>query len=90
MSRGGAEREGDTESEADSRLRAVSTESDVGLKLTDHEIMTQAEVGPLTNGATQVPHKLRENGLSAACGYDLLVPQSHTWFTVSWPQERGS
>ena len=35
-----AEREGDTESEAGSRFRAVSTESDVGLKLTNHEIMT--------------------------------------------------
>ena len=33
MSRGGAEREGDTESEAGSRLGAVSTESDAGLKL---------------------------------------------------------
>ena len=40
MSRGGAEREGDTESEADSRLRAISTEPDVGLELTDREIKT--------------------------------------------------
>ena len=40
MSRGEAEREGDTESEAGSRLRAVSTELDVGLKLTDRELMT--------------------------------------------------
>ena len=40
MSRGGAEREGDTESEAGSRLRAVSTEPDAGLELTDCEIMT--------------------------------------------------
>ena len=44
-----AERGGDTESEAASRLRAVSTEPDVGLELTDCEIMTQAEVGHLTN-----------------------------------------
>ena len=35
MSRGGAEREADTESEASSRLRAVSTEPDAGLELTD-------------------------------------------------------
>ena len=35
MSREGAEREGGTESEAGSRLRAVSTEPDVGLELTD-------------------------------------------------------
>ena len=39
-SRGGAEREGDTESEVGSRLQAVSTELDVGLELTDPEIMT--------------------------------------------------
>ena len=36
----GAEREGDTESEAGSRLRANSTEPDAGLELTNHEIMT--------------------------------------------------
>ena len=35
-----AEREGDTESEAGSRLRAVSTEPNEGLELTNHEIMT--------------------------------------------------
>ena len=46
---GGAEREGDTESEAGSRLRAVSTEPDMGLELTNCEIMTRAEVGRLTN-----------------------------------------
>ena len=40
MSGGGAEREGDTESEAGSGLRAVSTEPDTGLELTDLEIMT--------------------------------------------------
>ena len=36
----GAEREGDTESEAGSRLSAVSTEPNEGLELTDCEIMT--------------------------------------------------
>ena len=40
MKEGGAEREGDTESEAGSRLRDVSTEPDAGLELTDCEIMT--------------------------------------------------
>ena len=40
MSRGGEEKEGDTESEAGSRLRAVGTEPDTGLELTDREIMT--------------------------------------------------
>ena len=42
MSRGGAEREGDTESEAGSRLGAVSTEAGEGLELTSCEIMTGA------------------------------------------------
>ena len=40
MNGGGAEREGDTESETGSRLRAVSTEPDVGLEPTNSEIMT--------------------------------------------------
>ena len=35
-----SEREEDTESEAGSRLRAVSTEPNVGLEPTSHEIMT--------------------------------------------------
>ena len=39
-SRKGAEREGDTESKAGSRLRAVSTEPDAGLELMNREIMT--------------------------------------------------
>ena len=40
MNRGEAEREGDTESEAGSRLGAVSTEPDAGLELSNCEIMT--------------------------------------------------
>ena len=40
MSREGAEREGDTESEAGARLRPVSTGPDAGLELTDGEIVT--------------------------------------------------
>ena len=36
----GAEREGDTQSQAGSRLRAVSTEPDEGLKPMNREIMT--------------------------------------------------
>ena len=57
MSGGGAEREGDTESEAGSRLRAVSTGPDAGLELTNREIVTWAEVGRLTDGATQAPQQ---------------------------------
>ena len=40
MSGGKAETEGDTESEAGSRLQAVSTEPDLGLELMNPEIMT--------------------------------------------------
>ena len=40
MNGGGAEREGDTESETGSRLRAISPEPDAGLELTDCEIVT--------------------------------------------------
>ena len=36
---GGAEREGDTDSEVGSRLWAVSTEPDMGLELMNREIM---------------------------------------------------
>ena len=58
MNGGGSEREGDTESETGSRLWAVSTEPDRGLELTDREIMTWAEVGRLTDQATQAPQNL--------------------------------
>ena len=40
MSRGGAEREGDTESKAGYGLSAITTEPDVGFKLMDCKIMT--------------------------------------------------
>ena len=40
VSRGGAERDGDRESEAGPRLQAVSTDSNTGLELTNREIMT--------------------------------------------------
>ena len=50
-----AEREGDTESEAGSRLWAISPEPDAGLELADREIVTWAEVGRLTDWATQAP-----------------------------------
>ena len=54
----GAEREGDTESEIGSRLWAVSTEPDAGLEPMNHEILTWAKVGCLTDWATQVPLKI--------------------------------
>ena len=40
VNEGGAEREGDAGSEAGSRVRAVSTEPNSGLKPTNHEITT--------------------------------------------------
>ena len=43
MSEGGAERQGDTESEAGSRLRAVSTEPDAGLEPTNREPKLDAQ-----------------------------------------------
>ena len=53
MSGVGAEREGDREFEAGSRLWADKTEPNVGP--TDCEIMTWAEVGRLTYWVTQAP-----------------------------------
>ena len=57
VGREGREREGETEnqSEASSRLWAVSTEPDAELELTDCEIMTWAEVRRLTDWATRAP-----------------------------------
>ena len=40
MNGGGAEREGDTESETGSRLPAISPEPDAGLELMEREIVT--------------------------------------------------
>ena len=51
----GREKEEGTESEAGSRLRAVSTEPDAGLELMNREITTCAEVKCLTDWATQAP-----------------------------------
>ena len=64
MSGDGAEREGDTESEAGSRLWAASTEPDVGLELTNCEIMTWAEVEHLTDWATQASLYLKDHAFS--------------------------
>ena len=45
----GSEREGDPDSEARTRRQAVGTEPGAGLKLTNGEIMTRAEVGHSTD-----------------------------------------
>ena len=70
---GGAEREGDTESETSSRLWAVSTEPDAGLELTDREIMTWSEVGRLTDWATQAP--LSKSSLNS----HLIIKRTFLW-----------
>ena len=51
----GPESKGDTESEAGSRFRAVSTEPDMGLRPTNREITTWAEVGCLIDWTGQAP-----------------------------------
>ena len=51
----GAEREGDTESEAGSRPQDVSSEPNAGLEPMNWEIMTWDVVRCLTDWATQVP-----------------------------------
>ena len=57
----GRERQGDTESQGGSRLWAVSTEPNMGLELTNCEIMTWAKVGCLTDWATQAPRFNKKN-----------------------------
>ena len=69
MNGGGAEREGDTESEAGSSLWAISTEPNVWLEPTNYEVMTWAEVRRLTNWATQAP-------LTALCSMPCF-PQAY-------------
>ena len=54
-----------TESKAGSRLLAVSTKPDMGLELTNREIMTCAKIRCLTNYALQVPHTCHLNALSS-------------------------
>ena len=73
MSGGGAERDGDTESEAASRLWVVSTEPDAGLELINREIMTWAEVGSLTDWATQAP-QVYFSFSSSVLDYGLVIP----------------
>ena len=76
---GGAEREGDTEAEEGSRLWAVSTEPDTGLELVNHEIMTWAEVGRLTNWATRAP--------PAPCKVDSFKSRGNHILFISWTLE---
>ena len=58
MNEGGAGREGDTESAAGSRLRAVSPEPDAGLELTNREIMTEPKSDPQPTEPPRRPYHL--------------------------------
>ena len=71
MNGGRSEREGDTESETGSRLWAVSTEPDAGLEPTDRKIVTWAEVGRLTDWATQAPRVFHQDYRSVAMLYQF-------------------
>ena len=89
----GAEREGDTESEAGSGLWAISPEPDAGLELTDREIMTWAEVGRLTDWATQVPREISVLStnqkfplLLDLIDYNIWSNNSHLMPTVAVPK----
>ena len=58
MNGGGAEREGDTESETGSRLRAISPEPDAELELTDREIVTWLKSDAQPTAPPRRPNKL--------------------------------
>ena len=75
----GAEREGDTEPEAGSRLWAISPEPDAGLEHTDLEIVTWGEVGRLTDWATQAPLKLFTFNAEPNVGLEFMKPSDHAW-----------
>ena len=89
MNGGGSEREGDTESETGSRLWAVSTEPRAGLELKDFEIMTWAEVGRLTDWATQA-HRLLvifEVIFTSKVGLELVTLRSRVPYCTNWASQ---
>ena len=78
MNRGRSEKEGDTESETGSRLWAVSTELNAGLKLTscvrDHDLSrTKLDAQP-----TDHPGAPRSVHLRCAMASDAVQPQNTT------------
>ena len=76
MNGGGSEREG-----TGSRLWAVSTQPNAGLEPTNHEIMTWAEVGRLTDWATQAPQVFIDlNAWTRACIFFILVIWKYEFF----------
>ena len=55
----------------------LSVELDMGLELTNHEIMTWAQVRRLTDWANQTP----------LCIIDAEIDIKHTWEWPDWPEE---
>ena len=74
VSRVGEEREGDMESDVGSRFWTISPEPGMGLKFTSCENMTWAEVGHLTEGATQAPQKCFRAGAQSEESSDSTMP----------------
>ena len=70
MNGGGAEREGDTESETGSRLRAISPEPDAALELPDREIVTwpKSDAQPTAPPGRPITEEfLKHDGLWMSC-----------------------
>ena len=82
-SRGEAEREGDTESEAGSRLWAVITEPDTGLEPMNCEIMTWAKVRHVTDWATQAPLPRNVSNYCGPVGPRKCKPHCHQSHSVN-------
>ena len=82
MNGGGSEREGVTESEAGSRLWAISPEPDAGLELTDREIVTWAKVGCLTDCATQAPQQWIFERFSEKGTPQRTSASTHPWVPI--------
>ena len=79
---GEGQREGDTESETGSRLWAIHPEPNAGLKLTDREIVTWAEVPRLTDWVTQAPHHRFFNVLNTPTIQRSLVSFTVTFYKM--------
>ena len=75
----GREKGRNTELKVGSRLHAVSTETDVGLEFMNCEIMTWAEVGCLTDWATQAPYSLVFFYSSFSCPWTGAGPGWGKW-----------
>ena len=80
---GEGQREREIQYEAGSRLWAVSTEPEVGPEPTNSEIMTWAEVGHLTDWATQAPLALTLNK-NVFMPLLLIINEVHIFHLSHW------